>query len=233
MDAPMIEMLLGAGDLVRTMVHPSLRSPETVLVTTFLEPALETRLVEAGLDLAQVEHVMQAAARGECIALPEHNLVHLGQPRLAPALEALVRVLVEPSPTATPTNKTQAREMRYARTTRAEALAFFASGLIAGKRLWPEEEEPSDPLASRVMNGLDRLEHSLESLSKATLVPRGAERDDDTCALRLGRFLGARLLVAVDARVISFERACLLFDARAQNTSARTLLLDLARVALS
>ncbi|MBK9383809.1 MAG: hypothetical protein IPN34_03150 [Planctomycetes bacterium] len=48
-DAPMIEMLLGAAELVRTMVQPELPTPESVRVVTFLEPELEARLLACGL----------------------------------------------------------------------------------------------------------------------------------------------------------------------------------------
>lgn len=233
-DAPMIEMLLGAAELVRTMVQPALPSPESVRVVSFLEPALETRLRELGLDEETVEATVEGAARGECRAFPEHGLVYLGQPRLALGLQAFVRVLVEPRRAVEPATAVGAREARYARIARGEALAFFASGLIAGKRLWPEDEEPGDPLAPRVLAGLDRLERALERSARGSLVPPGAGGADAECAARVGRFLGARLLVAVDSRALPFDNACALFDPRdGDRGSARARLLELARVALS
>jgi hypothetical protein len=178
-DAPMIEMLLGATELVRTMVQPKLRAPETVRVLTFLEPELQTRLLEAGLDACGAERVLAAATRGESLAFPELGLVYLGQPRLALGLQALLRVLVEPPETslhgthgANAANGAS-REARFARVACGEALAFFASGVIAGQRLWPEDDAPSDALALRVITGLERIERALEGRSKATLVPQG------------------------------------------------------------
>ncbi|MBL8896134.1 MAG: hypothetical protein JNM84_00830 [Planctomycetes bacterium] len=232
-DAPMIEMLLGAAELVRTMVQPELPAPETIRVVTFLEPELETRLLSCGLSYESTQAVLSAAERGECLAFPEHALVYLGQPRLALGLQALIRVLVQPQNGADPATAVGAREARYARIARGEALAFFSSGLIAGKRLWPEEESPADPLAPRMLSGLDRIEHALEGRTRASLVPTGERAEDDACAARVGRFLGARLLVAVDARSVEFEEACALFDPRGNGGAGdRARLIELARLAL-
>ncbi|MBK9383808.1 MAG: hypothetical protein IPN34_03145 [Planctomycetes bacterium] len=160
-------------------------------------------------------------------------MVYLGQPRVALGLQALIRVLVEPRNAAQPATAVGAREARFARAARGEALAFFSSGLIAGKRLWPEEESPEDPLAPRVLAGLDRLERVLEGRTRSSLVPPGDSAEDELCAIRVGRFLGARLLVAVDSRTIEFDEACALFAPRpSSGESDRARLLTLARLAL-
>lgn len=195
-DAPMVELLLGAAELLKDSVFPNLRAPETAQILTFLDQDLEAKLSVKGLPKRELEPILDRIAHGECVALPERNLVVIGAPLLGPAVEALYRVLVDGH-----TRPGGNGPYGLVTSTVSWALAFFGSSLVAGRRDWPESEDCDfDPVFEHLLERMEQAIETGEPLEEiAFQIDRSAD-DLEDLSRRLGRFLGARLVLSRNGR---------------------------------